>query len=266
MLRFAAVFCGVVLALYLAYESAVSLKKYRRLQQQIADGDPDARPRFYRDILRFEFASALLALAALRFDWSRLTPSHLQIGDTAFGQWWSFAWQHADRQFLAGLAAGAIVALIGLAINRRRERRLNQQAPAVLPRWRKLIPDFSALIPATPRERALFALVALSAGVCEEIVYRGWLLDALHGVVGLRGGILVVVAAVCFALGHYYQGIVGMLVTGILGLMLCGLYIASGTLLVPIVVHALIDLRVALLPPAMATKAPPPRMSERRPT
>jgi membrane protease YdiL (CAAX protease family) len=257
--RFAAAACGIVLAVYLAYESAVSLKKYRRLQQQIADRDPEARGRFYRDILRFEFVSALLAIAALRFDWSRLTPSHLEIGDTAFGEWWSSAWQHADRGFLAGLAAGGVVALLGLAINRRRERRLGRSAPPVPPRWKKLMPDFGALIPVTSRERALFVLVALSAGVCEEIVYRGWLLDALHHVVGLSGGALVVVAAVGFGLGHYYQGLVGMLVTGVLGLVFCGLYVASGTLLIPIVLHALIDLRVALVPPPAAPISPSSR-------
>jgi membrane protease YdiL (CAAX protease family) len=58
----------------------------------------------------------------------------------------------------------------------------------------------------------------------------------------------VITAAVLFGLVHYYQGLPGILVTGFLGLVLCGLYVATGTLLVPIVVHALIDLRVALFP------------------
>jgi hypothetical protein len=121
------------------------------------------------------------------------------------------------------------------------------------PQW--LVPDFSALVPTTARERVLFALVALSAGICEEIVYRAWLLDVLHRAIGLGGFTLVGIAAVVFGLDHYYQGIAGILITSLLGLVFCGLYFASGTLLVPIVIHVAVDLRVALLPSAPSTAA-----------
>jgi membrane protease YdiL (CAAX protease family) len=33
-----------------------------------------------------------------------------------------------------------------------------------------------------------------------------------------------------------------------LGLVFCGLYFASGTLWLPIVIHAIIDLRIAVMP------------------
>ena len=35
----------------------------------------------------------------------------------------------------------------------------------------KLVPDFSALIPVTNRARLLWILVAVSAGICEELVF-----------------------------------------------------------------------------------------------
>ena len=111
----------------------------------------------------------------------------------------------------------------------------------------RLLPDFGALIPTTLRERLIFVLVALSAGLCEEVVFRAWLLDVLHQI-GLAGLTLVVVASVVFGLAHIYQGVLGIVVTGGLGLVFCGLYFASGTLWLPIVIHAIIDLRIAVMP------------------
>lgn len=249
MLRLFSFVCGVVLAAYVVYESAVSPRKYRRLKHAIAAGETGARSRAYYEILKFEWVSAVLAFAALRFDVARFSPSHLHIGATPFGQWLLSVWNHLDAGFLMGASIGAIISVVALVVILRRARGRARQSLPGTSAWRKILPDFSALIPATLHERVLFALVALSAGICEEIVFRAWLLDALQGVAGLTGAALVVTAAMLFGLVHYYQGLPGILVTGFLGLALCGLYVASGTLLVPIVVHALIDLRVALFPP-----------------
>ena len=110
------------------------------------------------------------------------------------------------------------------------------------------MPDFAALVPATTRERLLWAAVAISAGVCEEIVFRGWLLATLHGIAGLNGTELIVAAALIFGLGHAYQGITGVVLTGLAGAFFCVLYLSTGSLLTPILVHAAIDLRFAFLP------------------
>ncbi len=242
--------CSFVLVVYLAYESAVGLAKYLRLKSAIAGGDTGARARFYREILVFEWVSAALAFAALGFDFSRFIPSRLQLAETPLGQWCASAWNRVDSTFLAGLATGAILSMgiVFAILWRARHRSTDQSKPAGTSAWRRLLPDFSALVPITARERALFALVALSAGICEEVVYRAWLLDFLHAAGGLGGWTLVAVAAVAFGLGHYYQGLAGILITSLLGLAFCVLYIASGTLLVPIVVHTIVDLRFALIP------------------
>ncbi len=114
--------------------------------------------------------------------------------------------------------------------------------------WRRLLPDFSSLLPSGPRERFLFAAVAISAGVCEEVVFRGWLLCTLHNVIGLNGTTLVLIAAACFGLAHFYQGATGMIVTVLAGILFTFLYVQSGSLLLPILLHILIDLRWVLLP------------------
>ena len=97
-------------------------------------------------------------------------------------------------------------------------------------------------------ERLLFSAVAISAGICEEIVFRGWLLSVLHNPLGFTGTTLVFVAAALFGLCHIYQGPTGVVGATAAGVLLTALYVATGTLLAPIVLHALIDIRMAVLP------------------
>lgn len=117
-------------------------------------------------------------------------------------------------------------------------------------RRRMLVPyeSFDFMLPRTPREQILFALVSISAGICEEIIYRGFLLRYLHSDPwGLSLGWSLLASAAIFGLAHAGQGAKGMLGTGLIGLVLGWLYLASGSLLIPIIVHALIDLRALVM-------------------
>jgi membrane protease YdiL (CAAX protease family) len=265
MLRVISIIGALFLVSYLAYEAAVSPRKYRHLKRAIAERDARARTLFYKDILWFEWVSAFLAFAALEFDVARFNPAHLQAGDTAFGRWWIFLWHRAGGGFLAGLASGIAIgiaiAAVAIIIGRRRVQLRQTPSPESAPTassW-QILPDFSALIPIRPRERVLFACVAISAGICEEIVYRAWLLDLLHGA-GLTGATLVIIAALLFGIAHYYQGYAGAVITSLVGFALCVLYIASGTILVPMLIHALVDLRIALFPTtSRAIESPQPQ-------
>jgi hypothetical protein len=240
--------CSLILAVYVAYQSVVGASKYRRLKLAIAQGDAGARTRFYVEILIFECVSAALAFAALGFDPARFDPSRLGLGETDFGHWCADQWQRFDAEALKGLIIGLVCGTAAMFVLLWRARRRNPQAQlSTRSRLARILPDFGALIPTNPRERMIFALVALSAGLCEEVVFRAWLLDVLHQI-GLGGLVLVAIAAAIFGLAHVYQGVVGVVVTGVLGAVFCALYFASGTLWLPIVIHALIDLRAAVMP------------------
>jgi membrane protease YdiL (CAAX protease family) len=242
----------ILLAGYVIWEVVRFGSQYRQLKQDIANGDREARVRVYQKAIVFEWVSALLAFLALGFDWSKLNPKFLALDGTRLIQFWqgsSLDRSGFDRGRMAGILLGLVLGTAGFVIARIRANRRGV-TPAMAPArwWRKLWPDFSALLPATTQERLLWVAVAVSAGICEEIVFRGWLLSTLHGTLHLNGTPLVLVAAVLFGLAHSYQGATGVVLTALAGALFCGLYVVTGSLLVPILLHILIDARFAIMP------------------
>jgi uncharacterized protein len=97
------------------------------------------------------------------------------------------------------------------------------------------------LLPRTAGERTAFAGISITAGVTEELVFRGFLVTALLAVVGnaLAAALL---AAAAFGLSHAYQGRVGALRAAVLGLLLTVPFLATGSILAPMAAHAALDL------------------------
>jgi membrane protease YdiL (CAAX protease family) len=104
------------------------------------------------------------------------------------------------------------------------------------------------ILPVTREERAWFALVAVTAGICEEVLYRGFLIRYLSNGPWHAGlWMAVAIASISFGLAHGYQGLSGIIGTGLLGAVMAVLFLASGSLWLPMALHAIIDLRILLL-------------------
>jgi hypothetical protein len=59
----------------------------------------------------------------------------------------------------------------------------------------------------------------------------------------------IILSSIFFGIAHMYQGWKGVLATGFVGLLLAWFYYMTGSLLLPIIIHALIDLRAMFLFP-----------------
>lgn len=108
-------------------------------------------------------------------------------------------------------------------------------------------PLVERLIPRTSRERVLFVLVCLSAGIGEELVFRGFLIPALHAASGSIWT-AALVSGVAFGMLHSYQRVGGVLRATALGIALAAPFIATGSLIPSMVAHAMIDLIAGLGP------------------
>ncbi|HEY6746988.1 MAG TPA: CPBP family glutamic-type intramembrane protease [Mycobacteriales bacterium] len=201
-------------------------------RRQHRAADPGARRRRYRRTMILEWSLTAVALVLV------LAAPGLDLGDLGFR-----APRGSAYTLVGALGFGVSVVLLA-GLRRRVDRGADVVAPA----------EVGALLPRTAKERRAFAGLALTAGVCEEVLYRGFLL-AVAVVIAPELGPwrLVLVSALAFAVAHTYQGVGGMATAGVLGGGFAVLFLGSGSLLLPVLYHVLIDLRLLVL------AASPPR-------
>lgn len=100
----------------------------------------------------------------------------------------------------------------------------------------------AAMAPESLGEWILLLCVALPVvAAFEEALFRGALVGALAVGFAVEPWLLAVGSSVVFGLGHGAQGRFGIAVAGGLGLALAGLFVAAGSLLVPVVAHYVVN-------------------------
>ena len=201
-----------------------------------------ARIHAYRESIIVEWG--LVALTALLWlHYQRLWP---ELGFSMPGGWrfWT--------------AAGAAAAFAGFSLWQR-QKLVNDDDPEVREAVLNQIESLRPLLPHTERELTHFGAIAITAGICEEILYRGFLIWYLSLLVPMVAAVLV--ASLLFGFAHAYQGTRGVLQTGVVGLALGLLYVFSGSLWIPMLLHAFVDLNSGLLAHEFLRRereAPPP--------
>lgn len=122
--------------------------------------------------------------------------------------------------------------------------------------------DIRALLPRTRGELPYGVALSLNAGISEELLFRLGLPALVFALTG-DAGVAFGSAAVVFGLLHVYQGPVGIAFSAVLGVVFTALYLVTGSILVPIALHVLIDLRSLVLIPVVlgsaSTPSPVPR-------
>ena len=101
------------------------------------------------------------------------------------------------------------------------------------------------LMPTTPSEKWLFAGLSVCAGFGEELAYRGYALSALAFATGSAVPALIL-TSVAFGILHSYQGLLGVVRTGVVGLMMGAVFVYTGSLWPTVFAHTLIDLVAGL--------------------
>ena len=92
------------------------------------------------------------------------------------------------------------------------------------------------LVPRNGIEHAFALVLLLVVAVAEETVFRGYLIRRFSQVTASRT-VAVVLSSVVFALGHGYQGSLGIIAVGAIGLAFAIVYLKRGSLVAPVVMH-----------------------------
>lgn len=208
----------------------VPWRGYSRLQQLLARPRIESRERLslYLSTIAFQWIAA--GVTAWRA-WARgLTPAELGFST------------RPEFRIAALAAAGAVFLAAFQWFNLRRVGRLGAESRG------NLQPLAERILPRTPPERVTFFALAITAGFCEEFLYRGFAVAAFSRA-GLAPWIVVLISAALFGLAHLYQGKRGLVSTGILGLLFGAARVTWMSLAPVVVWHSAVDLAAGIAGP-----------------
>ena len=96
------------------------------------------------------------------------------------------------------------------------------------------------ILPQSYKEYLLFTLlVSVSAGICEELIFRWFLYSYIE--IQSDWVIAVICSSFIFGLWHLYLGWKHVIKTALIGVLLCGIYLYFESIVVAIIAHIFMD-------------------------
>lgn len=120
------------------------------------------------------------------------------------------------------------------------ELRSPEKILATKTKWLKEIP----ILPTTFGEFKHFLFVAFSAGVCEEIIFRGFFIQyflAINENNELGNWLAIIIPACLFAFGHLYQGEKAVIKILLMAILFGWIFLLTKSLLLLMLIHFLVD-------------------------
>lgn len=117
------------------------------------------------------------------------------------------------------------------------------------------------ILPQAPLELVTFLALAVTAGLCEEFLYRGFAMAALARA-GLPTWGVVLLSSVLFGLAHLYQGRGGLVSTLVIGTVFGMARIAYDGLVPVMAWHFAVDAVAGVAGPKYLVGAAPPTVAE----
>jgi membrane protease YdiL (CAAX protease family) len=222
----AAVLATALAVLLVFVQPFAGRRRYQRLLARI-EREPGARLHHYRRGIRGEWIGigvvAVIGLLASR-------------SAASIGLQWPDDWAFT----LLLLAEVALLLVVSTAFMRR---------PQFRDALRRQARGFLALLPRTRDERWTFAVLAVTAGICEEILFRGFGFAYVRFLwPDASNTWVILITSLAFGLAHLYQGVRGVVLTGLAGIALASFTVSTSSFAAAIAAHAMIDLRILALP------------------
>jgi len=222
----------VVLAFIGLYSPILGLIEQRKRNKETV-GNGKTKSRFYLEQILWSWipvAVILLSLALAGKSLKDIGFRQINLGGSSLKPWIVYP--------SIVLAVAYFLYNVYCILMLRFSRACRKQAALKLPQ------EFLHFFPITHKEKKLWTYVAITAGVTEEITYRGYLFCALT-VLFPRFSVLVIllITTLIFGLGHIYQGAEAIKPT-LLGLLYGFLFIVFDSILPIILIHITQDLVV----------------------
>ena len=209
-----------VIVIGLPVEALFNLKKARL---ELASGKPGVRIKHYTQtiLLLWGISLPIIVLWASGDRAWGLLGFELQTGPIALAGW--------------GLAAAMCLFFVFQYASIARSESARQEFRHGLEKN----PNMSNFLPHTDAERRLFNVLGISAGIAEEIIFRGYLIWAFALFMPIWAAALAALAV--FTLLHLYQGANQLFGIFILGALVTLVFLLSGSIWPAIAVHIFVD-------------------------
>ena len=215
--------------------AVIPWRGYTRLKKLLARPSVDTKEKLALYAATIAFQWVLVGVVVWRSLVRGLTIEELGLG--------SAGW--------VGILASGLFGAIFIGalqwLNLRRIGKMEGEAPELL---RKLA---NRLLPVNLVEYLPYSALAITAGVCEEFVYRGFAIAAFSKA-GFPLWSVVALSSLLFGLAHAYQGRGGIVSTGIFGVLLAVGRLGLGSLVPVMMWHAGLDLAAGIAAPKYLLK------------
>lgn len=200
---------------------AWTMRQYATYLTRVRRRVPGARLAAYAQGMITQWLLATVVVAS----WIHLSRAWTELGLVMPAGWQGWA------------ALGLAVGLGGLLIG---QSAVVARRPETHDQVRAGIAAYAEILPVSRSDLSGFSALSITAGICEELLFRGylpWYLAHWFGTWGAQAAALFV-----FALAHSYLGRGAVVRALLAGGVAAGLYLWSGSLIPSMVLHVLLDL------------------------
>lgn len=158
-------------------------------------------------------------------------------------------WNGADRpwpllgfdfRFGPSFVIGAALVVVAIGFLFAQVRAARAASPQVLRALRRSLGTLKLIIPRSREELRRFDALSTTAGIVEETLWRGFMIWYLQQLMPLPAAALL--SAVGFGIAHAYQGLANLPRITLVGGGFAALYLFTGSLWLPIILHAAVDM------------------------
>lgn len=162
----------------------------------------------------------------------------------AFALWSLMGREWSDLGFSlpSGLAfwGGAALVLFAIVFLYKQIQQTREADEETLATLKKSLGSILPFLPHKRKELAVFDGLALTAGIVEEVLWRGYLIWYFSLFCPLW--LAALISLLFFTLAHCYQGVENLPRVAAMGAVLTVLFLVTGSLWLPIILHAAVDL------------------------
>ncbi|MDH5546575.1 MAG: CPBP family intramembrane metalloprotease [Gammaproteobacteria bacterium] len=201
----------------------MTYKSYPMIKAELQKNSPGIREQLYKSASIQQWIVVSFLLGLYSYNERDLTAMGLSpVSDTA-GTWFGFA---------------LVIAYVSFSVFILQNARAGGAWNIRLRRWISDMPG-AEVGPTNDREMQWFVWVSLTAGICEELIYRGYMMWYFTSM--SDPWIALLITSVLFGLNHVYQGVQGVLRTAAAGAVLAYVFLLTDSLLIPMLLHAVVD-------------------------